>query len=41
MAEEDDCSLAIVYWYFLCRSETRTKPKRRKKRERRFWIHEM
>jgi len=41
MAEEDDCSLAIVYWYFLRKSETRTKPKRRQKQERRFWIHEV
>jgi len=41
MTEEDDCSLAIVYWYFLRKSETRTKPKRRQKQERRFWIHEV
>jgi len=41
MAEEDDCSLAIVYWYFLRKSETRTKPKRRQKQETRFWIHEV
>ena len=41
MAEEDDCSVAIACWYFLRKSKTKAKLKRRKKQERRFWIHEV
>jgi len=42
MADEDEyCDLAVAYWYFLRNSENTKKRKQGKKRQRRFWIHEV